>query len=304
LAEPVTLCIPAYKAAAFLERTLDSAYCQTWPDCEIVISVDAGGDATADLALRHATTRPNLRVVVQPGRLGWIATSNAALAEARTRYAMILPHDDVLAPDYVAVAMDALRRNPAAVVAYTDLTFVEKPGVAIAQPSVTGSFPERMAAIISDHFSAVAYRGVLDLERVRDLPIPASVGGFAADTLWFARLACRGELVRVPGVHYFKHTPPTSTHAAWAESPRGERHEMWAVHCYEMLRVFMTDGPRPFVFTPELQQRWITRVLEKNPYTSKRNPLFDNPARTVPEHVAAIVAVVGARPKPYSWVRD
>ena len=48
----VTICIPAWQAADFIERTLRCARSQTYEDIHILVSVDQCEDATVEICNR------------------------------------------------------------------------------------------------------------------------------------------------------------------------------------------------------------------------------------------------------------
>jgi glycosyltransferase involved in cell wall biosynthesis len=52
----VVACMPAWNAATFIEPVLESLAAQTYQDLQIVISVDACNDGTAELCEAFAST--------------------------------------------------------------------------------------------------------------------------------------------------------------------------------------------------------------------------------------------------------
>lgn len=117
----VSICIPTYRSAAFIARTLDCARAQTHEAVRIVVSVDPAGDDTAAVCARHAEADRRIDLVVQERRLGWSANANAALDRAGTEYAFIYFHDDIIEPTYVERLVGALGARPDAVSAHCDL---------------------------------------------------------------------------------------------------------------------------------------------------------------------------------------
>ena len=301
MAEKVTLCIPAYQAEAFLDETLASAFAQTWKNLEILISVDASTDNTAAIARAHRD-RPWTRIVVHNRRLGWIGNTNYVLSQVRSRYAMILPHDDLIDRDYVETCMAGLLDNTSAAICYSDLDTVDGRVGAMEQPSVMGNLNQRLTSMLRKHFAAVAFRGVFDRMKAPNHAIPQAIGGFAADTLWFTRLGCQGELIRIPGVRYHKRMLESSAHLHWFRATATERHEMWAVHCLEMAETIFDACPS-LEWTPELQSAWIARVIG-NMFSAEKNPLYTDVSRSVTDHVSDIFERVRRRPVPYGWVRS
>lgn len=301
MAERVTLCIPAYQAEAFLDETLASAFAQTWKNLEILISVDASTDNTASIARAHRD-RPWTRIFVHNRRLGWIGNTNYALSQVRTRYAMILPHDDLIDRDYVETCMAGLLDNPSAVVCYSDLDTVVDRGGAMQQHSVTGNLNQRLTAVLREHFAAVSFRGVFDRKKAPNYSIPQAIAGFAGDTLWFTRLCCQGELIRIPGARYHKRILESSAHRQWFRGNALERQEMWAVHCLEMAQTIFEACPS-LEWTPELHAAWTARVIH-NAMSVEVNPLYSDVSKSIADHVSDVFERVRRRAVPYSWVQS
>ena len=85
----VGVCIPAYEAAAFIDRTLRCARAQTHTELRIVVSVDVSADATAEICHAHAGEDERVEVFVQRERLGWAGNVNFLLAEANAPFAFL-----------------------------------------------------------------------------------------------------------------------------------------------------------------------------------------------------------------------
>lgn len=93
--------IPAYNAANYIERTLQSVYDQTYQNYEIVVVDDGSTDSTADILKNQK--HPALRVIRQKNG-GECSARNRAMAEARGEYLAFLDADDVWMPNHLAVA--------------------------------------------------------------------------------------------------------------------------------------------------------------------------------------------------------
>ncbi len=105
----VSVCIPTYNAAQYLERTLRSALRQTYADFEVIISDDGSTDGTLDLVAEFDD--PRIRVLPAQDRTGAAANWNRAVAEANGRFVKLLCQDDVLYPDCLRVQVDAITRG-------------------------------------------------------------------------------------------------------------------------------------------------------------------------------------------------
>jgi glycosyltransferase involved in cell wall biosynthesis len=117
----VTVCVPAWQAADFIDRTLRCARSQTFEDVRIMVSVDRCEDATAEICHEHARADSRVQVIEQPERLGWARNANALLDLVETDLFFLYFHDDVLEPTYVERLRDSLLAEPDALSAHCDL---------------------------------------------------------------------------------------------------------------------------------------------------------------------------------------
>jgi glycosyltransferase involved in cell wall biosynthesis len=94
----VSVIVPAYNIAGYLERALDSALAQTMPDLEVIVVDDASGDATYEVA-RSAAARDNrVRVLRNERNRGLAASRNRAMDAARGEWVALLDGDDAWLP--------------------------------------------------------------------------------------------------------------------------------------------------------------------------------------------------------------
>jgi glycosyltransferase involved in cell wall biosynthesis len=105
----VSVCIPTYNGARFIERTLRSVLAQRYDDYEIVLGDDGSTDGTLDLVARFDDER--LRVVPGVSGVNAPANFNRLIAAAEGRYVKLLCQDDMLYPDCLARQVEAMRRG-------------------------------------------------------------------------------------------------------------------------------------------------------------------------------------------------
>jgi glycosyltransferase involved in cell wall biosynthesis len=99
----VSILVPAYNAARWIEETLRSAIDQTWSRKEIIIVDDGSSDDTASVVRPHQCSF--VRLVAQENQ-GAARARNRALSLAQGDYIQWLDADDLLAPDKVARQME------------------------------------------------------------------------------------------------------------------------------------------------------------------------------------------------------
>ena len=97
----VSIIIPAYNAAPYLQRSVASALEQTHSDIEVVIVDDGSTDGTGAIADQLAAQDERVRVVHQENR-GLAEARHSGVKAARADYIVHLDADDELLPDAVA----------------------------------------------------------------------------------------------------------------------------------------------------------------------------------------------------------
>ncbi len=137
----VSVIIPAFNAARWIERAVTSATSQTWQNVEVTVVDDGSTDDTAQIV----ETMNDLRVrLVRQENAGAAAARNLGLRNSRGDLVQFLDADDLLAPDKLALQIEALRQSPGGSVASCAWArFGTDPGsaVSVVEPVWTESEP-------------------------------------------------------------------------------------------------------------------------------------------------------------------
>lgn len=107
----VSVAIPAYNHARFIEACLASVCAQTYPELELVLIDDGSQDGTLEVARRFLEPhRDRFRRIVleRQENQGVSATSNAVVAACRGEWVHLLGSDDVLYPNKVERIQQAI----------------------------------------------------------------------------------------------------------------------------------------------------------------------------------------------------
>jgi glycosyltransferase involved in cell wall biosynthesis len=107
----ISIVIPVYNGAAYLNDALDSALAQTRPADEILIVDDASTDDTPKL-IANLPPHPKLRIQRLPERLIAPAAWNAAIRLSQGTHFIILAHDDRIHPEFIARTAPIVEQNP------------------------------------------------------------------------------------------------------------------------------------------------------------------------------------------------
>jgi glycosyltransferase involved in cell wall biosynthesis len=96
----VSVCIPTYNGARYVERTIRSVLAQTYEDFELVVRDDGSTDDT--LAVVQSIDDERVRIVAGRENAGAGANFGLAVAEATGTYVKLLCQDDVIYPECLA----------------------------------------------------------------------------------------------------------------------------------------------------------------------------------------------------------
>lgn len=91
----VSIIVPAYRAASFIDRTIESVLAQTYRDWEMLIADDCSPDNTRDVVAGWAARDARIRLIALERNGGPAAARNAALQQASGRWIAFLDSDDM-----------------------------------------------------------------------------------------------------------------------------------------------------------------------------------------------------------------
>jgi glycosyltransferase involved in cell wall biosynthesis len=112
----VTVLMPAYNAAPFVARAIDSVLAQTHADFELLVIDDGSKDDTFAAASACAVRDPRVRVIRQPNA-GIAHTMNRGLEMAQGEWVFCMHADDLMMPNRLERQLAFLAANPDVAVA-------------------------------------------------------------------------------------------------------------------------------------------------------------------------------------------
>lgn len=90
----ITVCIPSYGQAQYLEQAIQSALSQTYLPHEVIIVDDGSTDGSLEIARRY---QPRVKVISQVNK-GLASARNAGIMNATGEYVFFLDADDIMLP--------------------------------------------------------------------------------------------------------------------------------------------------------------------------------------------------------------
>lgn len=120
----VTVGVPVYNGAVYLEEAVQSILRQTYTDFELIIADNASTDDTPAVCRRLAQSDRRVRVLRHATNIGAPRNWNSLVPEARGRYFKWASSSDICAPQMLERCVAALESDPDQVLCYghTQLT--------------------------------------------------------------------------------------------------------------------------------------------------------------------------------------
>lgn len=108
--EMVSVLVPVYNRVDFIIDALESVYCQTYQNFEIIVVDDGSNDGSFEL-LEKENKKGKIKLFTHPNRVnkGQSASLNLALEKASGRYIAILDSDDIIEPEKLMLQVDVLK---------------------------------------------------------------------------------------------------------------------------------------------------------------------------------------------------
>jgi len=104
----ISVIIPAYNAASFIEETIQSLYNQTYTNWEAIIVNDGSTDTTATICDSFTDKRV---ITIHQSNTGVATARNNGLALAKGDYIVFFDADDLMAPDFLQARIQVLEEN-------------------------------------------------------------------------------------------------------------------------------------------------------------------------------------------------
>lgn len=123
----VTLSMPIYNVAPYVERALLSALNQTFESIEFLLVDDRGTDNSMEIVRRIIENHPrgkDVRIIEHPHNIGLGAARNTAIDNAQGEYLFFMDSDDEITQDCIQVLYDRMMEEKVDIVvgSFTEVT--------------------------------------------------------------------------------------------------------------------------------------------------------------------------------------
>lgn len=110
----VSVVIPAYNAAEFIDKTLDSVRLQSFIDYEIIVVDDGSHDQTKMVVEYYLKKNAIKGACIRQNNKGIAGARNTGIGEAKGKLIALLDHDDMWYPTKLQRTMEEFRLHPEA----------------------------------------------------------------------------------------------------------------------------------------------------------------------------------------------
>jgi glycosyltransferase involved in cell wall biosynthesis len=191
----VSIVIPAYNYARYLEEAVESVLAQDYPNVELLVLDDGSTDNTREVLEKYAgrfywETQENM---------GQSNTLNRGWRMAKGEILGYLSADDVLRPNSVSVSVEHLLANPQAVLTYCDFDLIDSNSIVIRRVSAPElSYQDMVVKFVCPSCGP----GAFFLRSAFEAAGPWWNGGLkqVADIEFMIRLGLQGEFLKIPDV--------------------------------------------------------------------------------------------------------
>ena len=123
----VSVIMPVYNAAEFLNESLGSLFAQTFEDFEIICVDDGSSDASLSILREYAEKRDRFTVLQQDHAYAG-AARNLGLSRARGKYLLFLDADDRFLPKMLETAFGEAEKTNADICVFGAEAFDHRSG--------------------------------------------------------------------------------------------------------------------------------------------------------------------------------
>jgi hypothetical protein len=108
----VSICLPVYNGANYLEVAIESALAQTYNDFELLIADDCSTDETPKIIRKYAKQDERIKAWTNAQNLKLFGNYNACIEKASGKFVKLFAHDDLFEPNLLERMLAVFEKHP------------------------------------------------------------------------------------------------------------------------------------------------------------------------------------------------
>lgn len=121
----VTVVMPSYNHAEFLEQRMESLIGQTYQDIEILVIDDCSTDNSLEI-LRKYEAYPKVELIAREKNAGWVVVNNQGIDLSAGEFVIFAQCDDDCDPRMIERLVDGMKANPTAGITFCRSLLVDE----------------------------------------------------------------------------------------------------------------------------------------------------------------------------------
>jgi len=121
----LSIIVPCYNYAHFLEESIDSILKQKYTDYELILIDDGSSDTTWEIMQTYQAQHPHIRIFQNRVNQGIFAVNNLGWKEAKGEYLHFFSADDVYRHSCLDKVMELFTKNPQLGLVCTDIDYFQ-----------------------------------------------------------------------------------------------------------------------------------------------------------------------------------
>jgi len=200
----VSIGMPVYNGARYLEKALKSLLSQSFTDFELIISDNDSTDGTEAICKRYAAEDERIKYQRFDENVGATRNYNHVVNMAVGKYFKWAAHDDLCEPTYLQRCVEVLDNNPEVGLCYPKTTIINENDERVKDfddgLDLSMDDPYRRYHCFHRRFRAPGEcNAVFGLMRIELLRLTPCIGNYpASDKVLLAEFALLGKLYEVP----------------------------------------------------------------------------------------------------------
>ncbi|TGM27924.1 glycosyltransferase family 2 protein [Leptospira selangorensis] len=129
----VSVIMPAYNAASFLEESVNSLLNQSYKDWELLLVDDCSKDSTLEVAKKIAIEDKRIQVILKEKNSGSADTRNKGIELAKGEYIAFLDADDLWESDFLEKMIPFMEKNKSPF-SFASYRIIDENGLEFCEP--------------------------------------------------------------------------------------------------------------------------------------------------------------------------